>query len=79
MSKKENVLGWVIAPGILEALTGSHLEDSFLAVEGWWVPDSGVFVFLIESSGLEAEGDSLAACLTPQGRKVLFSPAWFSL
>lgn len=45
----------------------------------WWFPDGGAFVLLIESSGLEAEVDSLAACLIPQGRKVSFSPAWFSL
>lgn len=79
LSKKENVLGWVTAPGLLEALPGGQLEDSCLAAEGQWLPDGGAFVFLIKSSGLEAEVDSLAACLIPQGREVLFSSAWFSL
>lgn len=37
--------------------------SSFVALEGRWLPNGGAFVFLIESSGLEAEVDSPVACL----------------
>lgn len=91
-----NILGWVTAISILEAHTAGHsvvcvcyslglespstLEDNFL---GWCFPDGHAFVFLVESSGLEVEVVSRAACLPAlyprEGRSCILLLGGFSL